>query len=709
MPDIFHLIGHGFIKRLYQVLRQFYHVEDVDLIYYTQLVNHTYSIISHMWFWRLPIEEKLAWLNSTYEPMDAIKQISADAINEFGEGIIHVYQSLESYGLYKEAIALLDRAYPKIDQNMIKREQIVLYRENLEYATGVSCDWGNSQEWVFRIRLAELKWLNGGPDEALGLIEEYRSMEERLPDEQKVQILVNLIQMCRRAKDFMMERSLLIQLVKHLNQNNYDPRYQYFTERLDYFIALQDDSLSEQDLALMDTVDNAKKLFEKGVKAHSCFAFERAIELYSKALSLVKETSFDEIRDNILVGLTWAYIFAGKFDVAARTITTISTSRSPDDLSLQIILHYTDEIPEMVSQIIPHLSQEEIIVFTRVIVLNYIQIYHEGVVEFHDKLKEYWMGVDPEYVSSSLSTDFTNALANVGFTQEAIEILSSVLKTTSDNILRSQIQNNLGTLYNNLGDDKKALELYFESLSHHRNKFQVYTNIVTSYLALIDIEKAEKFLKLAKEELENSPASDIDLSRHITQSLVLESTRDSKIMINRITHEDIRTELMSLENHLIRLAMEKDALGEFYILGIAKSVEKMLYRVLVDLYTSSFKGFNMKDLRTEDNKYLYSTLNQIGKKQSKSLTLGQWVHLSHHTDDPLIQKVENGFIRRNESFTLSKLADILTTEIIIGDSTPKFTELRNQIAHETYFKVRDVLETKSTLVKLVNELIQILY
>ncbi len=741
------------IELILDLLINIFKVDNKDVVLYNSFLNYSIDIISAKWFWSLDKSLKLEYLNNLYNTDQFIKSLEtwlrSDRIKRDPIIPISVNHEFFKLGFELEGIELLKSAYNlKIFSGAVQKEQLfreigVNYREIHQYKKGAKIlrdhlkklkKKQNYEILVTKIRLAELLWLHGDEQAAQKLISSLSKKIDLQSIYDKINLKSNLASLYQKKYKFDEELRLLTEIMKFANNKNIHLR-EAIKDRFDILLNWKLGHITTEQLFNLQYYDEIEKYMNKGLIAFESFFFMRAIEHLSLAIKILNmningiTVSFpDNDKQRVIIyfyrGESYTYLsdFKNALDDYIDLIKI--NNKHHNSMSMIILLKYIldEQIGVEYTTIIEEYNSNDMMELTKYFVENIFRVSSLNLLnELLDYLKlSLQISKQEYYINTEFYLDVADKLADLGLQDEALVFYDKGLQLNLRDNVRRVYLTNIGTVYANMDEHRKAIEKYNEAMklaSTDIEKAFIFGNIGASYGSIMEYEMAifniEKSIKLFGQ---NQEFSEIIMKRAVELNMYKQLI-DEKLLINRIPKSNrlalkfFKTGELTFQ-HYVKNQKFRSLDASSIISYHSKGIERLLYEELLQGYliqlNEEFELILPNNLISSSNSILKRIIREYQQGKEMSLTLGQWVHINNNSQDTLNSHF-NSYLESVNKFTVfNEIVELLKDSIITGNNQ-SIINLRNNISHIMGISFDEFISLRKNIISVINRIIDLLF
>ena len=475
-------------------------------------------------------------------------------------------------------------------------------------------------------------------------------------------------------------------------------------------------SLNENVLTSLRLQERFESLISYGTNALETFNFQKAIEHFTAAYSLVENNGSDLQRINALGFLGLAHYYHAdhkeaktcferllKFDEKNVTVlfylTVLTLINKDSKINVQS-LHFLAQ----------KLHEKNYLVFLLNVLHNLIQKRNSDQLIEDIRTLEVFIPIK----SDIYYLEVGSILADHGIADEAILSYKIAFQQTQCAARRGQIVSNIGTVFANQDKHEEAIKWYVQALEHDPCNATIYGNMAASYAYFFNFTSAQKYVKCAIELTKDYPKPEEYVDKLRFDETVYEIMQTQRININKIppTQPEIKRALSTAEKRFLEVQQDKrkhlDDVSDI-VIGYAKVLEMILHEQIsypfLDYLHAQFWSSRHNDIWLPDNMWKASKwyLRDLKKtKGVKSITLGQWKDLINDLKSKtmgLAQQLKQSVITRFDNRVLGHIAAACKV----------LTDPRNIGAHRGIISFDEIIDLRPKIAKSLNSVIDVLY
>ena len=702
---------------------------------YPIFFNHLLSIASMLYFTDLNIDDKLEFLNSTYELDDLINLLQ----NYDYEWDFINWKFSSSYllkaGLYELALQL-NKIMLKNHFNKIRSEdKYFLYdglgtiHRNLGNYDKALEFFREAFKWVDMASLKGIFPLNEEREkqilnfnrgyqkgvclknigENLGRKGDYNEMTKKFVEvenivntleykSEKFRLYMNLSVASRRLYKFENERNYIHKALDFIDESI---PLEQVEERIDIFAETKMSSDKLMQIELKERIFNYLKI---GRFLSQINNFKLAIGFYEKALEVSEEVSEKfiqkDIHINIFHGMAISFFILKDWENAKKFLTKYLTLKEDFELELYyfIILYLVGDKEKSRVQLIKIIngfkaSSERLTLINNWLVQIVNTFGKNRFLEFFSMIET----LNDEF-QEFLLYKFGNALADNGFLELALKFFERELDLIKDEKILATVYNDIGGVYSDLDDYEKAIDYFKKALELDKEYDLCYRNLAEIYSRKLDNIRAKKSLEKAIEIAKKQEKPEIVIYKKELEQI--NQLLENVFNINDIISKEIKDILITAERKFIDYrGKEDDFDASDIIIGYSKALERILNEQLAVLFEPLIQKY--KETKRKTSVDFNKKFGWLFKK--KTISLGTWRKTFRDFKKDLLELDVKEFKELLElKFSKAELNAIQTIcEVVVKE--------RNKIVHWKALNIRQVILIRKKIVPLFNQAIKVLY
>lgn len=736
LSDIF---AKDFINKIINITFEILEVEksEENILHHTKLIKDLLAIASEIYFTSLSLEVQITLLNQKCDLGDLIKEFlnSNPRIEIFEWNLISF--ALTSSGYYDLALEMC-LVYLRKNKNIDDSYKFLLFdsiasiyklKENFSKAL---------QYYLIANKMVEtsLNWpVQTNPFDIFDLTS--KSESEKLPLDYKkaislknigecyghlnqrkkmflhfnqVQIIAknltgskyekfihwNLVSAYRRLGMFNNERDELNLLIDNLDLFN-EEIGSIIEHRIDEFLVTNMDYNKLNELELLKKFTDG---LNHGKKAQLSLSFKQSIKILKKAVLISKQLSNSE-KLIAFKELGYSLLYFGKWNSASKIFNQIlALSNDLESVGIIAFLNYKIEnnddgllyTQKFLSEIVKNLDKFQDLLDCWILIM--LNLLNEQ--KFKEILQSLYIVQIPN--KDILFIEFSNKIANHGFSDLGIYLIKQALSLVSDDRSKSICLSNLGIIYYNLGQPMKAIEEYKKAIKLDEKNCFYYQNLAAAYSYMLDYTSAldciKNALKICRENLYNNLIPEFELRK-----FKLETLSKNVLNINKVS-EKVKAALISAEN-IFRDYHDKNDLPDAS--AIAMLYSKGLEIMLDEKISIYLKPFILKKY---GNSYIQN--QDIWKKfgnllNNKTINIGSWKRIIEDINKSKINPELIPF----KDIIKSRFNDENLT--IIKEGIELILKPRNPGSHSEIISMDEIINLRGDIISKLNQIINLFY